>query len=87
MGYYHEQRSAGPEPSGCRDALVLTRAVFGILFWPLLLLFGALAGLLLIFYCFASHVWLGILALMVVGAGFFGLARWAKRHFQGHSAL
>ena len=37
MGYYNDQRPPNddkPEQLGCLDAIVITRAVFQMLFWP-----------------------------------------------------
>lgn len=82
MGYYN-QTPRDPEPQGCKDALVLTRAVFGILLWPLLFLFGALVGVGVIFYCFSLNGWLGLLALILIGAGLVALGRWQQQRSRG----
>lgn len=82
MGYYN-QAPRDPEPQGCVDALMLTRAVFGILLWPLLLLFGAITGIGVIFYCFSVHLWLGLLVLIFVGASLVGLGRWQQQRSRG----
>lgn len=67
------------QPSGCLEVWVLTRAMYAVLFWPLVALFAVLAAVVLAFYLFTIHP---VLALAPVGA-FVAMAmvfaRWEQR--------
>jgi hypothetical protein len=82
MGFYYEQQSPptddDPRP-GCLDALVIMRVVFGLLFWPMLGLFGVVFGIALAVYLFTIHPLLGLLPVLA-GVGIVALiARWDQR--------
>ena len=71
-------------PSGNRPSLwtefwVLTRVVYGIIFWPVLALVALILGLLGLFHLFATHWVFGLLALggLAVAVGAFA---WWDRH-------
>ena len=85
MGYYYGPSEPPPdkEQGGCRDALILTRAVFGVLFWPLIILFGTIVALVLLFYLFSIFWLFGVLALVAVGAAVGLYARWERHHYMG----
>lgn len=82
MGFYHGSSEPPPEkePGGCRDVLLLTRVVFGVLFWPMAVLLGAVLGLVLIFYLFSVYWGLGLLGIAVLIAGIVFYARWERAH-------
>src|SRR3990172_3986488 len=62
-----------------QEAFVLSRAVFGVLFWPLAAIFGlmiAIGGLIVAFS--ASGVW-GLLVLAAIRAAGAALPWWGRR--------
>jgi hypothetical protein len=62
-----------------QEAFVLSKAVFGVLFWPLAAIFGlmiAIGGLIVAFS--ASVVW-GLLVLAAIGAAVAAFAWWDRR--------
>jgi hypothetical protein len=69
-------------PSGCLETLIVTRAVFGVLFWPIVAL-----GILLVLFV-AAFVLSAVhpaLILVPVAAAVLGLAlvaRWERRRFR-----
>ena len=71
------------EPGGCLEALFLTRAAFGALAAPLLILFGALGGLVLVIYLFAFNVLVGVVALVLLVGGVAAYAQWERNKFPG----
>ena len=71
-------------PSGNRPSLwtefwVLTRAVCGIIFWPMLALLALILGLLGLFYLFATYWAFGLLGLGAVAVAV-GAFAWWDRH-------
>ena len=85
MGFYYGPSQAPEpekEPGGCMEALLLTRAAFGALALPILILFGAMGGLLLVLYLFSVHVLLGVVALVALALGVAVYARWERTRFQ-----
>jgi cobalamin synthase len=84
MGYYYEQRPPGAEKGpGCLDALVITRVVFGMLFWPLAALILVFVDLGVIFYFFTLHPALALIPLAWTAAGIWLFARWEQRRIRG----
>jgi len=62
-----------------QEAFVLTRAVFGVLFWPLAAIFGvmiAVGGLIVAFG--AGLIW-GLLVLAIIAAAIAVFAWWDRR--------
>lgn len=62
------------------EAWVLTRAVFGILFWPMAALVGSLGILVATFYLFTLHWAFGLMALAAIVGGVAAYAWWERRH-------
>lgn len=83
MGFYHGPSTPPPEkePGGCMEALILTRAAFGALALPLLILFGAVAGLLVVFYLFTIHPLLGLFGIVAIVLLVALYARWERNRF------
>ncbi len=84
MGFYYGPSKAPEpekEPGGCLEALLLTRAAFGALALPILILFGAMSGLLGVLFLFSVHVLLGAFALVALGVGIAVYARWERTRF------
>jgi hypothetical protein len=64
------------EPSGCLQTLIITRIILQILFLPLLLVAGGVAGVILFFFALTVNPLLGLLVLALVGVGIYILGRW-----------
>lgn len=75
--YYEPQRQR--EPSGCLDALILARIVFGVLFWPLVAIVLVVGAVLLVFTLLFTNVLLGLLALAGLIAAVAAFAWWDRR--------
>lgn len=78
---YHEPQQ-GKGPSGCLELWVLTRAAFGVLFWPLVALVAALLGVVLVIYLFTVSPPLALIPIAVIIVGVFAFARWEQRRFR-----
>lgn len=86
MGFYYGPSSSPEpekEPGGCLEALTITRAAFGVLAIPLLVLFGAVAGIALMFYLFTVHWSLGLLFIAALFGGILLYARWERKKWPG----
>jgi len=81
MGYY-DQQPQQEKPPGCLDALLITRAVFGVLMWPVLALFLVLADLGVIFYLFTIHPALALIPLALSGGALWLFAKWEQQRFR-----
>jgi hypothetical protein len=64
------------EPSGCLQTLIITRIILQILFLPLMLVAGGVAGVILFFFALTVNPLLGLLVLALVGVGLYFLGRW-----------
>jgi hypothetical protein len=64
------------EPNGCLQAAVISRMIAGILFVPLVLIFGGILALVLAFYAFAEHALLGFALLIAVVLVLTVVSRW-----------
>jgi hypothetical protein len=64
------------ERPGCRETMVLTRAVFAVLLPPLVAMFAVLGLLSLTIVFFAIHPALALLPLAAIAVGFLLFARW-----------
>ena len=62
-----------------QEAFVLTRAVFGILFWPLAAIIGVMIAISGLFVAFDAGVGWGLLALAIIGAIIAAFAWWDRR--------
>jgi hypothetical protein len=65
------------------ETLVLTRAVFGILFWPIAAIVGAIVALGLLFAAFSSSALWGLLALAAIAACIAAFAWWDRNRPRG----
>ena len=70
------------EPGGCLEVWVLTRAMFGILFWPMLALIGVILAVVFIFFLFTVHPALALIPVAAIGVALYLFARWEQRHFR-----
>jgi hypothetical protein len=82
MGYYYDETPPEEKPPGCLDLLVITRAVFDVLFWPMVVIFGVIIDGALVLYTLSVHP---VLALIPVGLTVLAIwlfARWEQRHYR-----
>jgi hypothetical protein len=88
---YHQQEPqqepsarGGPAPGGggCLEVWVLTRAAFGILFWPLAALIGFVLAVVLVLFLFTVHPALALIPVAAIGVALYLFARWEQRHFR-----
>lgn len=84
MGFYHGSSTPPEEeePGGCKDALILTRAAFGVLLIPVAVLLGAVLSVVLLVYLFSLHWLFGLLYLGLIGAGIAWYARWEQNKYR-----
>jgi hypothetical protein len=68
---------------GCRETLVLTRALFAVLLPPIAAMIAVLALVSLAVVCYAIYPALALLPLGVIAAGFLLFARWEQGRFRG----
>jgi hypothetical protein len=89
----HQQREPRQEPSafgrdgpaqtgGCLEIWVLTRAAFGVLFWPLLALIGFVVAVVLVIFLFTVHPALALIPIAAIAAALYLFARWEQRRFR-----
>ena len=62
-----------------QEAFVLTRAVFGVLFWPVAAIFGLMIAIAGLFAAFAAGLAWGLLALALIAAVIAAFAWWDRR--------
>ena len=89
MGFYYgtnKPPEPEKEPGGCMEVFVITRAVFGILAIPLLIMLGLILGIVALVALFSVNTFLGLGGIGLIVAGIAGYARWERRKFQsgGH---
>lgn len=82
VGQMYEERPPEMEPGGCREALALTRAAFGVLFWPLTALLGTLAFLGVTVYLFFTSPLLALIPIALAILAAIAFARWENRRFR-----
>ncbi len=83
MGYYYDESPQGEEkPPGCLDALLITRAVFGILIWPVLAIFAVLVDVGVTFFLFTIFPALALIPIALSGVALWVFAKWEQRRFR-----
>jgi len=78
---YHEPPPEKP-PSGCLETWVITRAVFGVLLWPMVALASLLLVVVAFFMLFAVHPALSLLPVAAAVLAVMLFARWERRRFR-----
>ena len=78
----YQQKGPQEEPGGCLEVWVLTRAMFGILFWPLLALVGFVLAVFLVLFLFTVHPALALIPVAAIALGVYLFARWEQRRFR-----
>ncbi len=84
MAYYNDdQRPPDKEqPPGCLDALLITRAVFGVMMWPVFAMVLVVVDASVIFYLYALHPALALIPVGLTAAALWLFARWEQKHFR-----
>jgi hypothetical protein len=84
MGYYYDdQRPPDKEqPPGCLDALLITRAVFGVMMWPILAMVVVAIDAGLIFYLYSLHPALALFPIAITAGALWLFAKWEQKHFR-----
>ncbi len=83
MGFYYNSGQPQPDdekPSGIRDVIAITFAVFAALALPLGFIFGMVFYIIALFWTFSMHwalgvTWLSLLVIALVGRGI-----WEAKH-------
>lgn len=70
------------EPGGCLEVWVLTRAMFGILMWPMLALVGVVLAVVFVLFLFTVHPALALIPIAAIALAVYLFARWEQRHFR-----
>jgi hypothetical protein len=74
----YEVPSDPNERPGCRDALVITRAVFGVILPPLIAMLALLVMIALCVYAYAIAPALALLPLAAIAVGVVLFIRWER---------
>ena len=82
MVYYEQQTPPEDEPGGCLEVLVITRAVFGILLWPVVVMFVVVLDLIITFWLFTTYAPLALIPIAITAAAIALFARWEQRRFR-----
>ena len=84
MGFYYDQRPPdnGDDANlGCLDALVISKVVLQVLFWPIAALLLVILDVGFAFYLYSIHPALVLVPVAITTAGIYLLARWdQQRH-------
>jgi hypothetical protein len=78
VGYYYQTPSSDDERPGCRDTLLITRAVFAVLIPPLAAMFALLALVFGVFIMLAIAPWLALIPIALIVAAVLLFAHWAR---------
>lgn len=77
-GVYYSPKPPKPPPWWV-EVFVLTKAVFGILFWPLAALMGLIAAIVGLVILFTIHWAFGVLLIAALLAGVVAFALWERQ--------
>jgi uncharacterized membrane protein len=78
---YYEQKPQKEEPPGCLDVLVLTRAAFAVMLWPMLALLAAMAAVMFVIYLFLLNPVLVLIPLGFLVVAALAFSYWERRRF------
>ena len=79
---YYQDREPAEKPPGCLDALAITRAIFAVLFWPMLAIIIVVADLAATFVLFTMHPALALVTIVPTAVAIWLFAKWEQRHFR-----
>lgn len=84
MGFYYDKQPPKPEkePGGCLEALIISRAVFGVLAVPLGVLLGLILAVVVLVALFSLAWYVGLVGILAIAAGVGAYARWERRRFR-----
>jgi hypothetical protein len=84
VGFYYDsgQKPEEEKPPGCLDALLIMRAVFAILFWPLLAIVLVIVDVAVIIYAFSVHPAYALIPVAITGVALWLFARWEQGRFR-----
>lgn len=82
MAYYEQSPPPKEERPGCLDALIITRAVFAVLVWPLLAIIAVLADVGITWILFTVYPALALIPIALTAAAIWLYARWEQRRFR-----
>lgn len=83
MGYYSDQGPPDKEqPPGCLDALLITRAVFGVMMWPVLAMVLVVVDAGVIFHLYSLHPGLALIPIGMTAGALWLFARWEQKRFR-----
>jgi hypothetical protein len=86
MGFYYGSDGDGApgkeKPPGCLETLIVTRAVFGVLIWPLLAFAAIGLTIGVTIWLFAMHPALALIPVALAAVGIFFYARWEQQRFR-----
>jgi hypothetical protein len=81
--YYEQQRPDDREkPPGCLDVILITRAVFGVLLWPLSVMFVVILDLGVTFYLYATQPLLALIPVAITAAAICGFTLWERHRYR-----
>ncbi len=82
MVYYEQPPDDTDKPPGCLDALFITRAVFGVLLIPILLIMSVVFDVALAFLLYGIHPALGLIPIGVTLAAVWAYARYEQHKYR-----
>jgi hypothetical protein len=84
VGFYHDSGRQPQEenPPGCLDALLITRAVFGVLIWPMLAILLVVLDVGVIVYVYTLHPALALIPVAITAAAVWLFSRWEQQRFR-----
>jgi uncharacterized membrane protein len=77
---YYEQKPEEEKPPGCLDVLVLTRAAFAVLMWPLLALLAVMTAVMFMIYLFLLNPVLVLIPIALLTLAALAFSYWERRH-------
>lgn len=82
MVYYEQPPANQEKPPGCLEALLITRALFGIILVPFALMLGVVADIAIAFFLYAVHPALALVPVAVTLALVWAYARWEQHRYR-----
>lgn len=81
MVYYEQPPEDEEKPPGCLDVLLISRAVFGLLLWPVVAMFVVIGDIGVTFYLYTTRPILALIPILIT-AGAIGLfMAWERRRY------
>ncbi len=80
--YYQDQPPPDDKPSGCLDVLLIMRAVFGVLFWPVAAIIVVFVDLGVTWVLFTKQPALALVTIVPTAVAIWLFARWEQRRFR-----